>query len=284
MRNLTIKRTKSFVACLAKMKVYVSDAAGDTVIDGTACRYLGDLKNGEEKTFQVGCEAQSIYVIAGKTSKGFCSELYELAAGEEDVTLTGRNRFDMTTGNAFRFDGNDSAAAVANRSKTGKKGVIVLCIAAALGVCIGVFNNMMPAGPATFTNSGMTITLTDDFIKQDMDGFDACYGAEDVAVFAFKEPFDTLGAESAEEVAAYTSADYGELFISANTFSALGGVQTKDGLTYVEYTADGVDYFYRAYIYKTDDAFWVVQFAVDEADKAEYADDFVTWANSVSFE
>ena len=51
MRNLTIKRTKSYVACLAKMKVYIEDrVSGDLVINGVSCRKLGTLKNGEEAT------------------------------------------------------------------------------------------------------------------------------------------------------------------------------------------------------------------------------------------
>lgn len=52
MRNLTIKRAKSFVGCLAKMKIYIEDpAAGDTEIGGVSCRRLGELKNGEERPF-----------------------------------------------------------------------------------------------------------------------------------------------------------------------------------------------------------------------------------------
>ena len=50
MRNLTIVRRKSFVACLAKMKVYIEDpASNELVINKIPCRKLGELKNGEEK-------------------------------------------------------------------------------------------------------------------------------------------------------------------------------------------------------------------------------------------
>ena len=47
MMNLTIKRNKSFVGCLAKLKVWIEDEAGELVIGGVPCRLLGDLKNGE---------------------------------------------------------------------------------------------------------------------------------------------------------------------------------------------------------------------------------------------
>ena len=50
MRNLTVKRIKSAVACLVKMKVYIEDPlCGDFVINNTKCRKIGALKSGEEK-------------------------------------------------------------------------------------------------------------------------------------------------------------------------------------------------------------------------------------------
>ncbi|MBP1575986.1 MAG: hypothetical protein J6A68_00485 [Oscillospiraceae bacterium] len=47
MRNLTIKRTKSFVGCLGKMKIYIEDpTSNELLINNTPCRKIGDLKNG----------------------------------------------------------------------------------------------------------------------------------------------------------------------------------------------------------------------------------------------
>ena len=64
MRNLTIKRAKSVVACLAKVKVYIEDSfADDLEINGVRCRKLGDLKNGEEKTIP----ADSVILSVGYT-------------------------------------------------------------------------------------------------------------------------------------------------------------------------------------------------------------------------
>ena len=62
MRNLTIKREKSFVGCLTKARVFVCDElTGDTKINGDKCYKIGDLKNGEEKTFAIGDEETKIY-------------------------------------------------------------------------------------------------------------------------------------------------------------------------------------------------------------------------------
>ncbi len=54
MRKLTIKRQKSIVACLMKVKFYIEDRAnGNHNVNGIPCRLLGKLKNGEEKTFEI---------------------------------------------------------------------------------------------------------------------------------------------------------------------------------------------------------------------------------------
>ena len=50
MRNLTIRRVKSFVASLAAMNVYIEDPmANDLVINGIPCRKLGWIKDGDLK-------------------------------------------------------------------------------------------------------------------------------------------------------------------------------------------------------------------------------------------
>ena len=70
MRNLTIKREKSFVGSLAKMKVYIEDPTSNEIsINDIPCRKIGDLKNGEEKTFQIDEQEVKIYVIGDKLSK-----------------------------------------------------------------------------------------------------------------------------------------------------------------------------------------------------------------------
>ena len=138
MRKLTITRMKSFIGCLAKLKVYIEDpSASELVICGVPCRKLGDLKNGEEKTFEVEERAAKVFVIAGSFSKDYCNDLYELPEGSEDISLTGKAKFSLVSGNAFRFDNNNSEAAIANRKNGTNKGVVVLIISIAIGFAIG---------------------------------------------------------------------------------------------------------------------------------------------------
>ena len=106
MRNLTIKRTKSFVACAARMKVYIEDpAAGDTTICGVVCRKLGDLKNGASETFLIGEDSAKLFVIADKLSSGFCNAVCSCPPGRRTYSWPTRTasapswatRFSLTT-------------------------------------------------------------------------------------------------------------------------------------------------------------------------------------------
>ena len=144
MRKLTIKRTKSFVACLMKVKIYIEDQySSEMVINDTPCRKLGDLKNGEEKTFEIDEKAAKIFVIADKMSKDYCNEFYELPEGYEDITLSGKNHFNPANGNAFRFDNNESENALANRKRGTRKGTIVMIVAIIIGIAIGLLVSSM---------------------------------------------------------------------------------------------------------------------------------------------
>ena len=138
MRNLTIKRKKKFVACLGKLKVYIEDAqSNELIISGVPCRKLGDLKNGEEKTFEIGENSAKVFVIADTLSKDYCTEFYQLSDGQDDIVLTGENYFNPANGNAFRFDNNNSAEVLAARKKGNKKGTVILVIAIIVGFIIG---------------------------------------------------------------------------------------------------------------------------------------------------
>lgn len=286
MRNLTIKRTKSFVASLGKMKVYIEDpTASELLINQVPCRKLGVLKNGEVQTFQIGEEAVKIFVIADKLTKNYCNDFFQLPAGQEDVYLTGRNKFSLFAGNPFRFDNNDSEEVAANRKKGTRKGVIVLAVALlvgiSLGYCIGKgVSSAIINREQTFSSNGMSITLTKRFRESDIENYTLAFESRDVAVTALQEPFTMM--EGFED---YTLSQYGKLVLSANNQSA--PLETEDGMTFFRYQAaspeDGKTYQYFVYLYKADDAFWLVQFVTQAADGAEYADDILQWAKSVEF-
>ena len=139
MRNLIIRREKSFVACINTMKVYIEDNVyGNTTICGVRCRKLGVLKNGTEAVFQIEDHAAKVFVIAGATSKWFCNDFFQLMPGTEDVFLVGKNCFNPATGNAFRFYNNYGEGVAENRKRCAIKGTLFLVGALLVGVAIGV--------------------------------------------------------------------------------------------------------------------------------------------------
>lgn len=288
MRNLTIKREKSFVGSLAKMKVYIEDPTSNEIcINDISCRKIGDLKNGEEKTFQINEQEAKVYVIADKLSKNYCNEFYQLPAGQEDVFLSGKNKFNPANGNAFRFDNNESEENIANRKRGTRKGLLILIVAAIVGAVVSysitsnLFSNKTP-DPKDFSSNGMTITLTDEFVKTDVENYTVAYDSKNVAVFALKEAFAL-----ADGFQDYTLEQYGNLVLQNNNLSA-SKLQNLEGLTEFEYEFTNPDtkdtYKYFSFVYKADDAFWLVQFATLTENVDEYSPKILEWAKTVSFE
>lgn len=285
MRNLTIKRAKRFVGCLGKMKVYIEDAAASEItINGTPCRKLGILKNGGEETFTIEERAAKVYVIGDKLSKDMCNDFYQLPEGAEDIVLTGKNIYNPTIGNPFIFDGNENEEVKKNRKKNKTRGIVFILICAAIGFAIGLFSGLMSedtaeSRPKDFSVAGLNITLTEGFREVKQEGFPACFESSEVAVISVKEDF-----ASAEGLSELTVQKYGEFIMDNNSYDHMR-MYSEGDRTYIEYETEPVDetYFYFLSIYKTDDAFWMVNFAVPVGKKAEYIDTFKEWANTVSF-
>lgn len=287
MRNVTILRSKSGIACLATMKVYIEDPLSEEIkIGGVPCRKLGELKNGEERNFVVGDEEAKIYVIADTLSKNMSNEFYQLPAGTEDIVLSGKCVYNPAAGNPFRFDNNSNEAVKKNRKKNTVKGAVILVVALLVGVAIGLLRNLDFASAKTFSGDGMSITLTDNFYEDSAIGFTQCYSSNDAVVMIMKEKFSAY--EGLEE---FTLEEYAEALIgNMNTEIAESDfeIKTEGDLVYFEYVvedpSDDSVYKYYSFVYKSDDAFWFVDFAVMEEDASKMKDDVFEWASSVKFD
>lgn len=278
MRKLTILRKKAFSASLATMKVYIEDPdSEDLVIQGVACRKLGVLKNGEEKTFQIADTAAKVYVIGDKLSRNFANDFVEIPAGTEDISLSGKNHYNPAGGNPFYFDGNASDSVLANRKRNKKTGWLIIIAAAIVGGLVGYFNttaSLNKADPKDFTVGDMTITLTDKFRTFEEEGFAACYGTKDQTVLVVEEKFTQF-----EGAAELTRAEYAQLVLESNGLSSAVKVQEADGLTFFEYQADTFNYL--TVVYKGQDAFWMVQFCADINNADAFEADFMAMAKTV---
>ncbi len=288
MRNLTIKREKRFVGSLVKMKIYIEDpTAKELIINKTPCRKIGDLKNGEQKTFQIADQAAKVFVIADKLSKDYCNEYYQLPEGQEDIFLSGKNKYNPANGNAFVFDNNQSEGIAENRKRGKRKGIVVLLVAAVVGAIVGFLLTSGLLFPKTskektFSSDGMTITLTDAFRETDIANQTVAYDSRKVAVFALKEAFSL--ADGFED---YTLDAYADL-VQQNNGLTSSVVKNTDGLKWFTYEYTNPDtkdtYQYVSFVFKTDDAFWLIQFATLEEDFEEYDAQIMEWAKTISFE
>ncbi len=286
MRNLFIKRNKSFVGCISKLKVYIEDYTyGETKIGGVPCCKLGTLKNGEEKSFLIPDNAAKVFVIADSLSKNFCNEFYNLPEGQSDIYLSGQCRYNLATGNAFRFDGVTDEDVLKNRKNGTKIGIIVLIIAAIVGFVIGFSSTFSNGNGDTkqFKCDEMQITLTDEFMKVPVTDFDACFANEDIVVLVIRDDFNLMdGLEN------YSLQEYGELSLDVNGLTEVSELNEINGITYYEYEAENTEenstYYYYATIFKSNDAFWTIQFAVLTENAEQYMPQLIEMSETITFD
>ncbi|MBR5273030.1 MAG: hypothetical protein IKU25_06540 [Clostridia bacterium] len=287
MRNLTIKRNKSFVGCANKVKIYIEDNTSDEiVIGGVPCRKLGELKNGKEATFQIDYAERKVFVIVDKLTKDYCNDYYIVPEGYEDVYVTGQNRLDPVKGNAFLFDVVSDEKVLEARKKGTKKGIIITIICVVIGCLIGllptIFSRNMEVESKTFSSNGLTITLTNEFKESEAEGYDVCLLSKKISLCAFKEGFYDYG----DDMSDVSLEEYAQLLIEANDLQLITSVQTVDDLTYFEYDAkeeSGITYTYFVVVYKSDNAFWMLSFSTSRNKAQEFRPDMIEWAKSVKF-
>ena len=132
-----------------------------------------------------------------------------------------------------------------------------------------------------FSTDGFGITLTEAFTEENVDGYLAAYSSKNIVVFVSKEDFSSF-----EGLQDCTAEDYAELTKESNNLDN-AEVKSDGDLTYIEYKFTNADtnetYRYFPYIYKTDDAFWVVQFAVSDENAEQCRAQISEWAKSVKF-
>ena len=288
MRNLVIKREKSFVGMFGKYKVYIVDpSSNDLKINKEPCRKLGTLKNGEQAVFQIPDDEVKIYIIADKYSKSFCNEFVRIPAGETDAYLLGKCKCSPFLGNPFRLDGQVNNEIKANRKRARKVAtafyLTCFIIGLIIGFCIGLFSDKALTEPETFETDGMTITLIQEFVEVPYNGFDATYETDDMLVAVTKEtkPLST-------DLKDITLDEYAELLISSQEEDGIvcSDLLTENGLKYFEYqVADGDGtYYYRDYVYETQDAFWHITFICsNETSLVANITSIPEWAHSVTF-
>lgn len=292
MRNLTIKRQKSSFGSLTKAKFYIEDVeSADVIVNGTPCRKLGELKNGDEATFEIDDRAARLFAFTEKRGENIFNDFLSLPEGSDDLSVSGKNLRDEIDGFAFRFDTNEGGTLPENPARGAKKAVIVVVAAvAALLLAAGCFvgyklwvNRERVPQPKTFSSNGLTITLTDEFTLAKNEHYTFIFDSEAIDIPVLKENFSTLSEGFAEK----TLDEYIDILLEVNKLPALEK-RHEDGLVYYEYTLRNSDdptlaYHFTNYVYKSDDAFWLVQFIVNERNIERFSNQITEFAKSVTF-
>lgn len=287
MRRLWITRRKAAAACLGKMKVYIEDPLGEARINGFPCRRLGTLKNGQKACFSIGTGAARLFVVADSLSRNLYNEFVDLPEGEEDVFLTGQNILKPFAGNPFHFDGAASEAVEENRQAVSRRAWILTVLALIASVAIGTAAGLAAAvaerdaAPKVFAAEELRITLTEDFAEVKVPGYTACFSDGHTTVFALREvPDPAVYGELSLDV-------YGAMILANNGFDQSVRLEKTDGLTTFtaprENPATGEVFFCCCGLFRSADAYWLVQITAPGEGTEALENLFRQWLRGTSF-
>lgn len=158
----------------------------------------------------------------------------------------------------------------------------ILAGVAALVICFFLAGCDFEVKDKTYTSSGLTVTMEDGMFEKDLASATVYYEGTSVIMSGLKETFDALSVVNLGKES--TIADYIKV-VEKNNGSTFD-VKEEDGITYFTYEKEisGKSFFYLASVYKTDDAFWLVNFGCETKNKDKYEQKFIKWAKTVKFE
>lgn len=287
MRTVTIQRTKAYAGSLGAFKVYIEDPlSGEVKINGTPCRKLGELKNGEERDFVVGDEAAKIYVINDLLTKNFYNDFYQLPEGTEDIVLSGKCSSGLMTGNVFRFDDNTGEEANKNRKKHKAWGIAIFIGAVLILTVVNILLDHHFVSEEDFSADGFVITLDDTFTEESYEGVPYCYASEEAVIAIIRLPFSPRDHEAGLSQEAYA------MELMAITLAENGKsdykLKTHGDLVYFDYIGedpdDGSTYLCRFFVLKGEDAFWILNITVMNEDAEELNDKIFQWASGFTLQ
>ena len=152
----------------------------------------------------------------------------------------------------------------------------LLCVVLLLPLLLSCACSAKPRA-LTFTVDAMSITLTDSFFEQPMLGQTVYYESDDALVTVLKEHSADMD---------MTVSDYAESVIRLNKLNTVNAaIETEGDLVYFSFEQEvlGKECCFTAFVYKSNDAFWLVQFVCDAEDATEKEPVFLEYARSVTF-
>lgn len=133
----------------------------------------------------------------------------------------------------------------------------------------------------TYESNGFKITMQEGFTEKSLASATVYLESIDSIVTALKEEYTLLKAVGLDKDS--TVEEYLTL-VNANNLSDYE-IKTDGDLKYFTYesTVSGKTFYYLATAYKSDDAFWLINFAAEKTNKEKFEPLFLKWAKTVEF-
>lgn len=142
--------------------------------------------------------------------------------------------------------------------------------------------------PKDFTVEEMTITLTNSFIEGENETQTAVYTTQDYVVTVLRQDFmelESVGMPTDMDVGTYAMMVLEKNEIDADIEILESEVEDYDfvvGFTYEELIEE-VNYTYFATVYRSDSAYWFIQYATETEKFEEAKPQFIDWSKTVTF-
>ena len=285
-RRVTFKRKFSIVCGFSPISLYVEDENGSEQIDGVNCRRLCRLQNGKERTVDICCSEVRLFVMVTRKNQTVCIGQTTIPSGSDNLKITGICQQLLSKEPAFAFFAKENEGVKYSKVSGPVKLLIVGVVMVLCLIAIHLYYPIMyhiysiSKVPAVFETEDMSITLTKAFVKVDDENFyDRYASGSGCLVRVIREEF-----EKYPQLSGIDADEYCNLAQKANGDSGIP-ISHTDGLTYfvVKDIVNERETIFYMFAYKTDDAFWLIQFG-GYADEADYwIDSFVDFAKSVEF-
>ncbi len=161
----------------------------------------------------------------------------------------------------------------------------MVCMVTVVG-CSAIFSGIA-AKEKTFTKSGMSIVLNENFYEKEYVAYTAYYESSQMLILVLKDDFSNFSSQQ-YNVNSVGTKKYAELVVEGNNLNEknVSEIITEDDLTYFTYenSSNGKDFTYFAVSYKSDDAFWLIQFCCEQNNYENLKPTMLQYAHSVTFD
>ena len=135
----------------------------------------------------------------------------------------------------------------------------------------------------TLKCSGFTMEVDKSYVKEKLADYEL-YAYNNVSfIVAIKDTKESI-IKANHDFDSMSFEEFKKFFCKNNGIEEVP-LNEKDNLNYFDYLkkAEGKQYWFRTFVFKTEDAFWVCQFGCLFTERANYEYKFIDWAKTISF-